>query len=152
MWQTGVKERFIKFEDVSRGKRADDIAALILHFLEEYECSLDNVVAQCYDGAAVMASGLNGVQAKVKARAPMAFFIHCYANRLNFVLTQGASRLKECKVFFATLNGLVTFFTGSTKRTQLLDDICKRRLPKVAPTWWQYTSRLVNTVLENRTD
>lgn len=135
---TGVKERFIKFEDVSRGKRADDIAALILHFLEEYECSLDKVVAV--------------VQAKVKERAPMAFFTHCYAHRLNLVLTQGASKLKECKVFFATLNGLATFFTRSTNRTQLLDDICKRGLPKVAPKRWQYTSRLVNTVFDNRMD
>ena len=39
---------------------------------------------QCYDGAVVMASGLNGVQAKVKEKAPMALFIHCYAHRLNF--------------------------------------------------------------------
>ncbi|KAK0145580.1 hypothetical protein N1851_015534 [Merluccius polli] len=44
----GVKERFVRFEDVTSGKRADDIAALIVGFLEEYEC-LDKVVAQCYD-------------------------------------------------------------------------------------------------------
>lgn len=107
-------------------------------------------MAQCFDGAAVMASGLNRVQAKVKERAPMALFIHCYAHRLNLVLTQGASKLKECKVFFANLNGLAAFFSRSPKRTQLLDDICKRCLPKVAPTRWQYTSRLVNAVFEKR--
>ena len=61
---TGVKERFVQFEDVTSGKRADDIAAQIFCFLEEYECCPDKVVAQCYDGAAVMASGLNGAQAK----------------------------------------------------------------------------------------
>ena len=148
---SGVKERFVKFEDVSRGKRADDIAALIFRFLEEYECSLDKVVAQCYDGAAVMASGLNGVQAKVKEKAPMALFIHCYAHRLNLVLTQGASKIKECKVFFANINGLAAFFSRSPKRTQLLDDICKRRLPHVAPTRWQYASRVVDAVHEKRT-
>ncbi|CDQ74374.1 unnamed protein product [Oncorhynchus mykiss] len=97
-----------------------------------------------------MASGLNRVQAKVKERAPMALFIHCYAHRLNLVLTQGASKLKECKVFFANLNGLAAFFSRSPKPTQLLDDICKRRLPKVAPTKRQYTSRLVNAVFEKR--
>ncbi|KAG7513368.1 zinc finger MYM-type protein 1-like [Solea senegalensis] len=116
----------------------------------EYGCCLDKVVAQCYDGAAVMASGLNGLQAKVKDRAPMALFIHCYAHRLNLVLTQGASKLKECKVFFANLNGLAAFFSRSPKRTQLLDDMCKRRLPHVAPTRWQSTSRLVNVVHEKR--
>lgn len=34
----------------------------------------------------------------------------------------------------------------------MLDDTCMRNLPKVPPTRWQYTSRLVNTVFENRTD
>lgn len=75
--------RFIRFEDVSSGKRADGIATFILGFLEEYECSLDKVVAQCYDGAAVMASGINGVQAKIKEKA------HCHTHSLNLVLTQG---------------------------------------------------------------
>lgn len=39
-------ERFVRFDDVTTGKRADDIAALIIRFLEEHEC-LDKVVAQC---------------------------------------------------------------------------------------------------------
>ena len=99
----GIKERFVSFTDVSGGKRADDIAALIIRFLEEHQC-LDIVVAQCYDGAAVMASGINGVQAKVKERAPTALFIHCYAHRLNLVLTQGASKLRECRIFFSHIS------------------------------------------------
>lgn len=69
----GVKERFVRFEDATSVKRPDDIAGLIIRFLEENEC-LNKVVAQCFDGAAVMSSGLNGVQAKVKERAPLALF------------------------------------------------------------------------------
>lgn len=42
---TGVKERFIPFQDVTSGQRADDIAALIFRFLEGNECSVDKVVA-----------------------------------------------------------------------------------------------------------
>lgn len=106
---TGIKVRFVRFEDVTCGKRADDIAGLIIQFLVENEC-LGKVMAQCFDGAAVMSSRLNGVLAKVKERAPLALFIHCYAHRLNLVLTQGASKLKECKIFFAHLNGLAAFF------------------------------------------
>lgn len=128
---TGVKECFIKVEDVTSGKRADDLASLIFHLLEEYECSLEKVVAQCYDGAVVMASGLNGVLAKVKEKAPMALFIHCYAHRLNLVLTQGVSKLKEC-------------FSRSPKCTQHM------HLPHFVLTRWQYASRLVNAVYEKR--
>ncbi|XP_019896449.1 uncharacterized protein LOC105029183 isoform X1 [Esox lucius] len=146
---TGVKERFVRFDDVTRGKRVDDLATLIIQFLEEHEC-LDKVVAQCFDGAANMASGLNGVQAKVKVRAPMALFVHCYAHRLNLVLTQGASKLRECRLFFARLSGLAVFISRCPERTELLGDIYQRHLPRVAPKRWHYSSRLVNTVLEKR--
>uniref|UniRef100_A0A8C7XI81 Zinc finger MYM-type protein 1-like n=1 Tax=Oryzias sinensis TaxID=183150 RepID=A0A8C7XI81_9TELE len=146
---SGVKERFVRFEDVTSGKRADDIAGLVIKFLLENEC-LDKVVAQCFEGATVTSSGLNGVQAKVKERAPLALFIHCYAHQLSLVLSQGASKLKECKIFFAHLNGLVVYFSRSPWRTQLLDEICQRRLPGVTPTPWQSTSRVVNTVFEKR--
>ncbi|KAM3597036.1 uncharacterized protein V6R79_025189 [Siganus canaliculatus] len=49
---TGVKERFVKFVDITSGRRADDLAALIFNFFKEYECCLDKVDAQCHDGAA----------------------------------------------------------------------------------------------------
>ncbi|KAJ4932044.1 hypothetical protein JOQ06_010477 [Pogonophryne albipinna] len=94
----GIKERFFKYEDVTEDKRAEAIATRLLEFLRESGC-IDKVVAQCYDGAAVMASGLNGVQAKVKETIPQALFIHCYAHILNLVLSKGASKIRECKVF-----------------------------------------------------
>lgn len=140
-----VTERFVRFEDVPSDGHADSVAALVVRFLEEYEC-LDKVVAQSFDGAAVVSSGLNKVQAKVKERASLASFIHCYAHRLDLVLSQGASELKECKLFFAHLNGLAAFFSRSSKRSGLL----KRRLPHVAPSRWQHTSELVHAVFRER--
>ncbi|XP_054626214.1 zinc finger MYM-type protein 1-like [Dunckerocampus dactyliophorus] len=145
----GVKERFVTYEDVPSGRRADDVAALIVCFLEKYEC-LHKAVAQSFDGTTAVSSGLNGVQAKIKEKAPLALFIHCYAHRLNLVLTQGVSKLKECKIFFAHLSELAAFFSRSPKRAQLLDDICQLCLPRTAPTRWQHTSRLVSTVFERR--
>ncbi|KAJ4939297.1 hypothetical protein JOQ06_028747 [Pogonophryne albipinna] len=65
----GIKERFFKYEDVTEDKRAEAIATRLLEFLRESGC-IAKVVAQCYDGAAIMASGLNGVQAKVKETIP----------------------------------------------------------------------------------
>ncbi|XP_034062216.1 zinc finger MYM-type protein 1-like [Gymnodraco acuticeps] len=143
----GIKERFFKYEDVTEDKRAEAIATRLLEFLRESGC-IDKVVAQCYDGAAVMASGLNGVQAKVKETIPQALFIHCYAHILNLVLSNGASKIRECKVFFSHLSGLATFFSRSAKRTKLLDDICQHRLPRAAPTRWCFHSCLVCTVAD----
>lgn len=90
---------------------------------------VDKAVAQCDSGAAVKASDLNGVQAKLKETIPQALFVHCYAHILNLVMAQGASKVGECKVFFSYLSGFSFFFSHSAKRTKLLDDICQRKFP-----------------------
>jgi hypothetical protein len=51
-----------------------------------------------------MASQQEGVQAKIREQYPNAIFIHCFAHRLNLVLAQSASFIKEVKVYFATLS------------------------------------------------
>ena len=64
-----------------------------------------------------MASELNGVQAKIKERVKEAMFTHCYAHKLNLVLSHSAKCMPECKTFFKTVEGLGSFFSKSTKRT-----------------------------------
>lgn len=147
----GVKERFLKFEDVTGKKQAHDLAASVLEVLCSYDCKT-KLVAQCYDGDAVMASGLNGVQARVKDDTPQALFVHCYAHTLNLVMSQGASTIKDCKIFVANLGGLSAFFTRSPKHTKLLDEFCERRLPRVSQLRWNFNSRLVGMVHDKRAE
>ena len=77
---------FIKFSDVSKDRSAAAIARLVVAQLTELGC-LKKLIAQTYDGAAVMSGELNSVQAKVKDSAPDAIFIHCLAHKLNLVLS-----------------------------------------------------------------
>ncbi|KAK0131403.1 hypothetical protein N1851_033896 [Merluccius polli] len=116
------KERSFQFGDVSGDKRAEAIAGQVWEFLEDCACT-NKVIVQCYDGAAVMASGLNGVQAKIKQKIPQALFIHCALSEPLLLKT-------ECNIVFSHLSGLAAFFTKSAKRTKLLDEICQRRLPR----------------------
>lgn len=121
MTEVGVKERFLKFEGVADNKQSQDLAGLVLDVLESYDCK-SKLVAQCYDGTAVIASGLNGVQACVKAKVLQALFMHCYAHTLNLVMFLGRSKIKESKIFFANLCGLSVVFTCSPKHTKILDE------------------------------
>ncbi len=91
-----IQERFIGFFDVSGGRDAQSVFDVLNENVQGYNFK-DKLVAQTYDGAAVMASALNGLQAKVKAIAPSAMFVHCYAHRLNLVLSQGGKCLPECR-------------------------------------------------------
>ncbi|XP_053467751.1 uncharacterized protein LOC128599809 isoform X1 [Ictalurus furcatus] len=146
-----VREAFLGFDDVSNDRREAAIAEYILGVLEKYKC-VEKLVAQTYDGAAVMASELNGVQAKIKEKVPEAFFTHCYAHKLNLVLMHSAKCMPQTRTFFKTVEGLGTFFRKSTKRTRLLDDVVKRRSPRAAPTRWSSTSRLLQTISMHQSD
>ncbi|KAK9976792.1 hypothetical protein ABG768_021993 [Culter alburnus] len=133
-----IQERFIGFFDVSGGRDAQSVFEILNENMQGYNFK-DKLVAQTYDGAA----------AKVKAIAPSAMFVHCYAHRLNLVLSQGAKCLPECRIFFASLSGFATFFSKSTKRTSFLESARCSRLPRNAPTRWNFTSRIVSTVANN---
>ena len=116
-----VKGAFLGFDDLSDHRRASAIAQYVLGILQKFN-SVEKLVAQIYDGASLLSSELNGVQAKVKKDVPEAMFLHCYAHKLNLVLLHLAICMPECKAFFKTLEGLSAFFSKSTKRTYLLDN------------------------------
>ena len=144
-------KRFIKFSDVSKDRSAAAVARFVVAQLAELGCR-KKLIAQTCDRAAVMSGELNGLQVKVKNSAPDAIFIHCLAHKLNFVLIQAALHISKCNIFFSTLGGLSSFFTSFSKRTAVLDDMVKKRFPKLARTSWNYSSRLVGTVKENHDD
>ncbi|XP_028998771.1 zinc finger MYM-type protein 1-like isoform X1 [Betta splendens] len=139
-----VKEAFLGFTDVS-DRRAPAVAAFVLGVLEEYKC-VEKLVAQTYDGAVVMTAELDAVQARVREKAPEAMFTHCYAHNLNLVLMQSANCLPASRAFFQSVEGLGTFFSQSTKRTSLLDQVMKRRLPSAAATGWSTNSRWLQII------
>ena len=130
---------------MSDDRRASVIAQYVLGILQKFN-SVEKLVAQTYDGASVMSSELNEVQAKIKEDVPKAMFLHCYAHKLNLVLLHSAKCMPECRAFFKTLKGLSAFFSKSTKRTHLLNNVVKRRLPRASPTRWSSNSRLLRTV------
>ncbi|XP_072028442.1 zinc finger MYM-type protein 1-like [Amphiura filiformis] len=111
----------------------------------------DKLIAQTYDGASTMKERINGVQAQMRQEYPYAHFVHCYAHQLNLIMEQAcAKHNRQCKVFFANLSAFAVFFSSSTKRAAALDEYCPVRVPRAAPTRWNFNSRTVNTVYENR--
>nr|CAI5849736.1 unnamed protein product [Callosobruchus analis] len=124
-----VVERFLGFYDVSSGRTAEDLFNFLMSHCEKFDFKT-KLVAQTYDGAAVMASELNGLQSKIKSVAPQALFTHCYAHALNLVLSKACNINKHSRIFFSNLTGA--------------------KLPSNAATRWNFTSRAVFTVLANK--
>ena len=151
MVDNSVTERFLEFIEV-KDKTAIGLSTAIKHALEPLGLR-DKLVAQTYDGAAVMSGSVGGVQILMKESYPNAIFVHCYAHRLNVTLQQVcASRIRELEVFFADLAGFATFFSTSPRRTAALAEASDKRVPRPPGTPWHFKSRTVNVVWESRED
>jgi hypothetical protein len=103
------------------------------------------LAGQNYDGACVINGHINWLQSKVIEAYPLAISTHCYAHVLNLVLKQSPSNIKECRLFFQTINGLAAHFPKSPKRVNALQDFVAKKFPSVAPTSWNFTSSLTNS-------
>nr|CAI5859261.1 unnamed protein product [Callosobruchus analis] len=131
-----ICERFWSFLKPSGHK-----ATNLLNELETILGASDNtklkLIAQSYDGTSVMSGKTNGVQAP--RTYPHAHFIHCYAHQFNLIIQRAA----QCN------KNISTFSTRALKRTAILDEVVKRRLPRAAPIRWNFKSRTVNTLFEH---
>lgn len=60
--------------------------------------------------------------------------------------------MHECTSFFKTSEAPTSYFHHSTKRTQFLNEIVRKRIPKAAPTRWSLHSKLIQTILQYHWD
>lgn len=139
-----IEERFIGFFDVSKDKTAESLSTVILDNLKLWNVG-SKLVCQTYDGASVFGGEHKGVQAIVKQSFPHAIFIHCYAHRMNLVLLNGAKYIKQVKLFISDVTMFNTFFSRSTKRSDLLRQQ-GFKLPQHSDTRWNYNSRAASTI------
>lgn len=104
------------------------------------------LIAQTYDGASVMAGSSRGVQAIIKQVYTEAQYIHCYAHQINLIMMKASSINRNVRIFFANVQGFCTYFSNSTQRTTILDEVVKKRLPHSVPTRWNFQSRSITTI------
>ena len=69
------------------------------------------MVGQCYDGAAVMRGIHGGVQRLIREVAPLSYYIHCHAHRLNLLVVAVCTNLERVTDMLLTLRSLHKFFS-----------------------------------------
>lgn len=144
------RERFLHFMDVnvSKDRSAEGRFKIAKEIITELGCS-EKVVSDTFDGLAVMGEHSRGLQSLIKNEYPIATFVN--AHRLNTVLSQCTLHIKACQRFFITIQGLSPFFSCSKNTTKALQNFMDKKHPGVSPNRWNFTSRLVNTVRDYRT-
>lgn len=122
-------ERFVSFTHVSADRSASGLLQHVIKTANEFDLS-NKLLAQTFDGAAVMAGHTGGLRAKVQELYPKAIFVHCFSHKLNLILSQSVSCIKECRIFFQTLKGLGSFLHKSSKRTCGLSEFTAKKNAK----------------------
>ena len=135
-----ILESFLAFEAPERLDAAS-LSQKIIQLMQKYGLDYRNhLVGQGYDGGSVMSGKNTGVQARIKAEAPLAFYVHCNAHCLNLVLVDSVKCLNEADCFFSLLQRLYVFVSGSHVHQKWLE--VQREMYQWAPRELQ---RLIET-------
>ncbi|XP_030212392.1 zinc finger MYM-type protein 1 isoform X1 [Gadus morhua] len=148
--KNNIKERFFEFIALPNST-AETIAAALLERLSTILPAGQErkLIAQAYDGAAVMRGATGGVQREVQDVYGSAYYVHSYAHQLNLIMQQATSHITKVGQFFSDIGGFSSFFHKSFKRTAVLDEVVGR-LPGASPTRWNFHGRAVNTVYDHK--
>ncbi|KAL9678535.1 hypothetical protein QQ045_016379 [Rhodiola kirilowii] len=75
---------------------------------------------QGYEGASNMRGQFNDLQALFLKDCPYAYYVHCFAYRLQLALNDVAKGVPDVWQFFSTLTTIVSFVDSSAKRNSML--------------------------------
>ncbi|KAL5843993.1 hypothetical protein ACOSQ4_009951 [Xanthoceras sorbifolium] len=110
-----VRERFFKIVGVG-DTNASTLKREICIVLDQYNILTENLRGQGYDGASNMRGQWNELQALFLKDCPYAYYIHCFAHRLQLALVAVSKEVREVWLFFSKLSSVVNFVGASAKR------------------------------------
>ncbi|XP_042388013.1 zinc finger MYM-type protein 1-like [Zingiber officinale] len=88
----------------------------ISNVLVHHDLQVKKLRDQGYDGASNMRGACNGLQALFLRDCPYAYYVHCFAHRLQLTLVSVAKDVSVIWEFFSHLDNIVNIVTFSTKR------------------------------------
>ena len=119
-------ERFLTFLE-NTGHTGQQQATALLEFFDAVDINIANCRGQSYDNAANMSGRYSGMQALIIKENPLAIFVPCFAHSLNLVGQSVVGSCRSAVAFFAFVEKLYVFFSGSTKRFTKLKDALKTK-------------------------
>ncbi|XVF82659.1 hypothetical protein PTKIN_Ptkin16aG0066300 [Pterospermum kingtungense] len=110
-----IRERFFDVVGV-RDTTTLTLKENITSILTRYDLQNENIRGQGYDGASNIRGAWNGLQALFLNECPYAYYVHCFAHRLQLALVAASKNVHDVWLFFSKLNSVVNFVNVSPKR------------------------------------
>ena len=142
-----VYERFFCFLQI-KSHDGKSLITDILDLQERYDMDINNCRGQAYDNASSMSGKYSGLQARLKERSELAFYIPCAGNSLNLVGQCSVSECINSINYFGVLQSLYSFFVASTHRWDLLKGN-HATLKRLSDTRWSCRSDASKSLVEN---
>ncbi|XP_073061901.1 uncharacterized protein [Primulina eburnea] len=116
-----IQERFFGLVHVS-DTTALTLKNAIYSSLAHYNLDVQNIRGQGYDGASNMRGEFNGLQALILKDCKSAYYVHCFAHRLQLALVGAAKNVTPIHQFFDKLTFIVNIVGASCKRNDELKE------------------------------
>ncbi|XP_073152805.1 uncharacterized protein [Henckelia pumila] len=110
-----LTKRFFAIKSVS-DTTSLNLKKEISNVLVHHDLEVKKIRGQGYDGASNMRGEWNGLQALFLRDCPCAYYVHCFAHRLQLTLFSAAKDVSIIWKFFSHLDSVVNIVTSSTKR------------------------------------
>jgi hypothetical protein len=115
-----VVERFLRLYHV-KDTTSEALKLALFKILDNHKLSISRLRGQGYDGASNMRGEFNGLQRKILDENPYAFYVHCFAHRLQLVVVAVAtSSSSYVHDFFEYVSLIVTTSSSSCKKMEVL--------------------------------
>ncbi|XP_042396678.1 uncharacterized protein LOC121986807 [Zingiber officinale] len=108
-------ERFFEILSVE-DTTSTNLKKSISDIFVQHNIQIHNMRGQGYDGASNMRGEWNGLQALFLRDCSYAYYVHCFAHRLQLTLVVAAKDVPSIWQFFSYLTSIVNFITSSRKR------------------------------------
>ncbi|CAM8951655.1 unnamed protein product [Rhodiola kirilowii] len=114
-----LQERYFEIVSVEDTTSAN-LKKHICEVLSRNKLQVQNIRGQGYDGASNMRGQFHGLKTLFLHDCPYAYYVHCFAHRLQLALNACARDVPDMQLFFQMLSSIVAFVGSSSKRTNLL--------------------------------
>ena len=117
-----TKETFTGFYS-TKSTEGEVLYELVKTAISKLELRLEDIVAECFDGAANMSGARKGLAARMKECSPLSIYVHCHGHRLNLALQDTMTTIEPLKKALGVIQSLHNFLEGRPKRHAIFKDI-----------------------------
>ncbi|KAL4281421.1 hypothetical protein GQ457_03G013840 [Hibiscus cannabinus] len=110
-----LKERFFDLIHV-KNTVSLTLQQALYQVLSYHDLNVKNIRGQGYDGASNMRGKFNGLKALLLKDSPYAYYVHCFADRLQLALVAATREVIPIEQFFTKLAIIINLVDASPKR------------------------------------